>query len=81
MQWAVDNDHIVFTHDLDFGHLLAATNASGPSVVQIRANNILPDSLGERMVLILRDMETVLTDGALVVVDSYRSRVHVLPLK
>ncbi len=26
MQWALEHDCIVFTHDLDFGALLAATN-------------------------------------------------------
>ena len=28
---------VVFTHDLDFGHLLAHTRATGPSVLQVRA--------------------------------------------
>ncbi len=38
MQWALENGFIVFfTHDLDFGALLAATRANGPSVIQIRS--------------------------------------------
>ena len=35
MGWAKSNDHIVFTHDLDFGTLLATTRANGPSVIQV----------------------------------------------
>ncbi len=27
MEWAHDHDHVVITHDLDFGALLAATSA------------------------------------------------------
>lgn len=42
MGWARENGHVVFTHDLDFGTLLALTRASGPSVVQVRAHDVLP---------------------------------------
>jgi predicted nuclease of predicted toxin-antitoxin system len=31
MRWAVENGYVVFTHDLDFGALLAASSGSGPS--------------------------------------------------
>ena len=37
MEWARENKHIVFTHDLDFGALLFATKAKAPSVIQLRA--------------------------------------------
>jgi predicted nuclease of predicted toxin-antitoxin system len=33
MAWARANGRVVVTHDLDFGALLAATGAEGPSVV------------------------------------------------
>ena len=35
MAWSVANQRVVFTHDLDFGTLLAITHASGPSVLQV----------------------------------------------
>ncbi|MDZ7616726.1 MAG: DUF5615 family PIN-like protein, partial [Patescibacteria group bacterium] len=31
MAWALANAHVVFTHDLDFGTMLALTHAAGPS--------------------------------------------------
>ncbi|MEH2012300.1 DUF5615 family PIN-like protein [Nostoc sp.] len=37
MAWALTNDCIVFTHDLDFGTLLAMTQADAPSVIQVRS--------------------------------------------
>src|SRR4051794_28351184 len=43
MAWALANQHIVFTHDLDFGTLLALTHAGGPSVFQLRTRNAMPD--------------------------------------
>jgi len=36
MEWARTNEYIIFTHDLDFGSLLAATEADAPSVIQVR---------------------------------------------
>jgi predicted nuclease of predicted toxin-antitoxin system len=33
MGWALDYQHVVFTHDLDFGTVLALTHAKGPSVI------------------------------------------------
>ncbi len=43
MRWAAANSHVAFTHDLDFGTLLAVTGATGPSVIQVRAQNVMPD--------------------------------------
>jgi len=42
MAWARANGHVVFTHDLDFGTTLALTHAAGPSVIQVRGQNVLP---------------------------------------
>lgn len=45
MDWARANGYVVFTHDLDFGTALALTHANGPSVVQVRADDMLGDHL------------------------------------
>lgn len=47
--WARINNAIIFTHDLDFGSLLALTNAESPSVFQIRTYDVTPNSLGLRV--------------------------------
>ena len=36
MSWARQNEHVIISHDLDFGAILAASNADAPSVLQIR---------------------------------------------
>lgn len=79
MTWSVANDRIVFTHDLDFGTLLALTHATGPSVLQVRAQDVFPDHLGAIVTAALRQHESDLAAGALVVVDEAKSRVRVLP--
>jgi predicted nuclease of predicted toxin-antitoxin system len=80
MSWALANRHVVFTHDLDFGTMLALTHAAGPSVLQVRGQDVLPDHLGPFVVAALIQHEDDLNTGALVVVDEKRFRVRVLPL-
>ena len=80
MDWAAANQYVVFTHDLDFGTMLALSHEAGPSVLQVRAENILPDHLGAAVVAALGQHEEDLLSGALVVVDEGRSRVRVLPI-
>ena len=81
MEWAKENGFIVFTHDLDFGALLAITRAEGPSVIQVRTQDIMPQSLGSRLVKILRQYEATLAKGALITVDETRDRVRILPFQ
>lgn len=80
MDWAAANGHIVFTHDLDFATLLALTHRTGPSVLQVRAQNVLPDHLARMVIAAIQQHQVDLQAGALVVVDELRSRVRVLPI-
>lgn len=79
MAWAVAHGHVVFTHDLDFGTMLALTHATGPSVLQVRGRSVLPEDIGPAVVATLRQYDAALAAGALVVVDVNKSRVRVLP--
>lgn len=49
MEWARTHQYVVFTHDLDFGMLLALTHADGPSVIQVRVQDVLPSYLEEEV--------------------------------
>src|SRR5262245_24629165 len=80
MDWALANAHIVFTHDLDFGTMLALTHAKGPSVLQVRAQNVLPDHLESVVIAALKQHDGDLAAGALIVVDESACRVRVLPI-
>jgi len=79
MSWARENDHIVFTHDLDFGVLLALTRAESPSVIQVRTQDVFPEVLGDRLVKVLQEHQSVLEKGALLTIDEGKSRVRILP--
>ena len=80
MRWAAEHEYVVFTHDLDFGTMLALTHASGPSVCQIRTEDVSPHGMGDYALQILERHTTELSEGALVVVEPHRSRVRILPL-
>ncbi|WP_017655587.1 DUF5615 family PIN-like protein [Fortiea contorta] len=81
MDWARANRYIVFTHDLDFGSLLAATGVETPSVIQVRTQDILPTSIENIIISALRQFEFELDNGALVTVDQAQSRVRILPIR
>ena len=81
MAYAAAHDYIVLTHDLDFSAVLAATQGTKPSVVQIRSDNLSPAAIGEPLIAALRQMAADLATGALVTVDPGRTRLHVLPLR
>ena len=81
MAWARDRGHVVFTHDLDFGVLLAMTHASGPSVLQLRTQDTLPAAAGTRVLAVVREYATALLAGALVTIDIAAARVRILPIR
>lgn len=78
--WALANGYVIFTHDLDFGTMLALTHVRGPSVLQVRGQKVLPEDAGPLVRAALRQHEAALDGGALVVVDEKKSRVRILPL-
>jgi predicted nuclease of predicted toxin-antitoxin system len=79
MAWASAHRHVVFTHDLDFGSALALTHASAPSVIQMRGQRVLPEHVGMLVLAALRQYESELAAGSLVVVEESKSRVRILP--
>lgn len=81
MEYARSRDLIVFTHDLDFGDLLAATNAQGPSVILVRTQDVLPSALGSLVIEAIKQNESPLVAGALIIVEEARTRVRILPIK
>ena len=74
-------DAVLISADTDFGALLAASGAAGPSVVLLRHER--GRSVEEVGGLILANLPAVadaLTTGAIVVIDDERIRVRQLPI-
>lgn len=81
MAYAAAHDHVILTHDLDFGAILAATHGRKPSVVQLRADDVSPEAAGETVLAAIHQCRDELTDGALLTVDVARFRLSLLPLR
>ena len=81
MEWTKQNECVVFTHDLDFGALLAASGADKPSIFQVRTLTVLPGQIEALVVAALKQFEPMLEAGALTSIDEKRSRARVLPLR
>jgi predicted nuclease of predicted toxin-antitoxin system len=80
MDFARDNAFVVFTHDLDFGNILAVTHALGPSVIQARVEDPVPVTIGEAVVAAIREHVAHLERGALITLDPDKLRTRILPI-
>ena len=81
LAFAAAHSWMVFTHDLDFGALLALWKTKKPSVIQVRAQDILPRTIGAIVLSAVEAARSNLEAGALVTVDSARHRVRLLPIE
>lgn len=80
MDYARLNECVVLTHDLDFSAILATSHRDKPSVVQIRSEDVNPESVGHSLIDSLRQMAIELGEGALLTIEPGRSRLRLLPL-
>jgi predicted nuclease of predicted toxin-antitoxin system len=81
MAWARHHGCVVFTHDLDFSAILAATHAQGPSILQVRTQDVMPEHIGEHVVEVIRSHIDVLEGGAIISVHVAEARVRILPIR
>lgn len=80
LDYARQHGYTVFTHDLDFGAILASTRSNAPSVIQVRAQDVMSNVFETMVVYALRQFQNQLENGALVIIDESRVRARVLPL-
>jgi predicted nuclease of predicted toxin-antitoxin system len=80
LDYAKKNGFTLFTHDLDFGALLAANKYYLPSVIQIRTQDITPERNLRTIVSALTKFKAHISNGALISIDEYKARVRILPL-
>ena len=81
LAWARQRNCVVFTHDLDFGILLSMAQEAGPSVIQIRTQDVTPEAIGSLVLTALGKHKHELDQGALLSIQAQTSRVRVLPIK
>ena len=79
-RWAVEHDAVVPTHDLDFGDLLAASRAKGPSVIIVREEDTMPEWVPGPVLQVLAQFNADLATGSLISMTSQSARVRKLPM-
>jgi predicted nuclease of predicted toxin-antitoxin system len=80
MAHAREHGYVVFTHDLDFGNILAVTHARGPSVIQVRTQNPMPEVVGPLVLAAIQEHRALLERGALLTIEPDKARARVLPI-
>ncbi|MCU0426405.1 MAG: DUF5615 family PIN-like protein [Candidatus Kapabacteria bacterium] len=81
LELARRNNEVVITHDLDFGALLAFSNASSPSVITLRLHQINTEAMFKILSVNWHNIEKPLIDGALVLIEQEHIRIRHLPIE
>lgn len=81
LSWAREHGRVLVTHDLDFAAILADTDAAGPSVIQVREQDLLASETAGAIVRAITAAAPALARGAIVTIHEDRSRIRILPLR
>jgi len=77
---ALDEGRVVLTHDLDFGDLMAASEARLPSVIIFRLRNMSADRVNRYLEIILANYPDRLVAGVVMSVTEREIRIRSLPI-
>jgi len=78
---AAQEQRVVLTFDLDFGDILAVARTEAPSVIIFRLRNQTPAAVNPRLFRVIRDCESELAGGAIIIVEEQGYRVRRLPIR
>ena len=78
---ARQEERILLTVDLDFAQLLAISGDSLPSVILFRLGNVSREVVNRRLLAILNDYATELTNGLIISVTDVSIRLRHLPIQ
>jgi predicted nuclease of predicted toxin-antitoxin system len=77
---ALDEGRVIHTHDLDFGDLMAASEASLPSVIIFRLRNMSADHVNRYLEIVLANYQDRLVAGVVMSVTEREIRTRSLPI-
>jgi len=80
LEKARNEGRVLLTHDLDFGQLLALSEAASPSVIVFRLADMRPESVNRHLDLVLQRAADELERGAIISVRENQIRVRSLPI-
>ena len=80
ISFAMDNDYVVVTHDLDFSAILSVTHGKKPSVIQIREQGHKKELIAELIAITVLQYADEIEQGAVLSLDANMARLRILPL-
>lgn len=81
LAWANEHEFVLITNDLDFSAILAGGAVRGPSVIQLRTQDLLSDLAVRIVAKALQAHREDIKRGALLSIDEGGMRVRMLPLR
>ena len=81
LEKARNEKRILLTNDLDFGELVAASEARLPSVIIFRLRNMRPDAVNRYLRSIILQHQGILEQGVVISVTEGQIRVRSLPIR
>jgi len=80
MEFARVNGYAILTHDLDFSAMLWMNRGKGPSIIQLRTGDIIPDNTTSLVISALEQWAAEIETGAILTIDINKARLRILPL-
>ena len=80
LKYAAEDGRVIITQDLDFGALLAIHGYDRPSVITLRLSGADPDTITERLIEVIPQIENSLSEGAAVTVEDRLVRIRPIPI-
>lgn len=80
MQWAIHDDRIIISMDLDFGMLLARSKERKPGVILFRINTPTSNRFTAYLKHLIATYPPEILNHSIVIVEDVRVRIRELPL-
>lgn len=80
MAYAVQHDAVILTGDMDFASIHAFEQSTKPSIIQLRAKDLLPSAQGHLVARALTIGASNLRLGAVITIKASRMRIAKLPI-
>lgn len=81
LRWAARERRTIITHDLDFGDLLAWWSYRVPSVIIVREDRILNDTILDPLLKVLDQHAEDILEGCVISMNIKSARVRKLPVR
>ena len=72
---------VIITQDMDFSSLIAKSGRRSPSLISLRVSRANPVFISQLLKSVLPQIQTELSEGAIISVDDFHFRIRKLPVQ